>query len=78
VRDPLSGRPLVLGPGAAVAGQALTSAPTGAIHVTEPFAAALAAGPPAPGLRAEYVGDLPMGEDADDVRLYSLQAATGP
>lgn len=74
VRDPLSRRPLVLGPGAAVAGQVLSSAPIGAIHVTEPFAAALAAGPPAPGLRAEYVGDLPMGEDADDVRLYSLQA----
>lgn len=74
VRDPLSKRPLVLGPGAAVAGQALSSAPTGAIHVTEPFAAALAAGPVAPGLRTEYVGDLPMTADADDVRLYSLQA----
>ncbi len=74
VQDPLSRLPLPFGAGATVAGQVLTSTPTGAIHVTEHFAAALAASPAAPRQRTEYVGELPMDEESDDLRLFSLQS----
>lgn len=71
--DPLGGPALLLGSAATVPGRVLESAPIGAVHVTEAFAAALHAAPVAQRPRTEYVGDLPMGDDEDDIRLFSLK-----
>jgi len=56
-----------------VLAQIVRSTPSGAIHVTEDFAAALYAGAAGKHLRTEYVGELPSDEYPDPVRLFSLK-----
>ncbi len=71
--DPLGAGMRVAGAATSVPLQVLASTPTGAIHVTEDFAAALHATPGARRPRAEYVGDLPPADVEDEMRLFSLK-----
>jgi hypothetical protein len=71
--DAFSGKTFLAGPATELLTQVVRSTPSGAIHVTEDFAAALHAGAAAKRLRTEYVGDLPSGEYPDPVRLFSLK-----
>ena len=64
-------RSFLTGPATATLAQVVRSTPSGAVHLTEDFAAALHAGRPRP--RTEYVGDLPAGEGEDAMRLFSLK-----
>ncbi len=69
--DPFGGTPSLAG--SALTAPILGSTPPGAIHVTDNFAAALFAGPPPGDVRTELVGELPM-EDVDDpMRLFALK-----
>jgi hypothetical protein len=73
VRDPFGGEPLLLGPSINLLKQMAHSAPPGAIHLTEDFAAALSAGPASDKRRTEYVGELGADEMEEPVRLFSLR-----
>jgi tetratricopeptide (TPR) repeat protein len=70
-RDPFSARPFAAGPAPALLAQLVGSIPSGAVHVTEDFAAALHAGPARSRPRTEYVGDLPA--EPDPIRLFALK-----
>ncbi len=72
--DPFGGQSYLAGPATALLADIVASTPSGAMHVTEDFAAALNAGAARGRPRTEYVGDLPGGEIADPVKLYSLKA----
>jgi hypothetical protein len=72
--DPFGGPPYLAGLAAAMLIQMVASTPSGAVHVTEDFAAALNAGSDRGRPRTEYVGDLPVERIADPFRLYSLKA----
>jgi hypothetical protein len=69
--DPFGGQDILLGPAVTVPCDIQFSAPSGAIQVSEDFAAALNAGPLGCPL-TEYVGDLPPTETEDEIRLFSL------
>lgn len=71
-KDPFGGAPVLLGAAASRPAEILLSTPDSAIHASETFAAALCAGSAAGRPRAEYVGDLPSGEPANSIRLFSL------
>jgi tetratricopeptide repeat protein len=72
-KDPFGGGLYLSGQPIALLGQISQSAPAGAIHLTEDFAAALHADSAKHQPRTEYVGELP-GETPDDpVRLFSLK-----
>jgi hypothetical protein len=71
--DPFGGELILLGPAMAMLQQVAASAPPGAIHVTEDFAAALNAGPVVGRQRTEYVGELSFDMHADSMGLFSLK-----
>jgi hypothetical protein len=72
-KDPFGGGVYLSGQPIALLSQIARSAPAGAIHLTEDFAAALHADSARNQPRTEYVGELP-GETPDDpVRLFSLK-----
>ncbi len=73
MRDPFTREPM-LGGNAAVLKEILQTAPPLAAYVSEDFAAALHAGPPAGRPRVELVGELPSqaGEE-QPMKLYSLR-----
>jgi tetratricopeptide (TPR) repeat protein len=71
--DPLGSGVRIVGAATDMAFQVLASTPTGAIHVTEDFAAALHATPIRHGPRTEYIGDLPPADVEDEMRLFSLK-----
>ena len=72
VDDPFGGAPLLLGQATALPGRVMLSTPPGAVHLTEDFAATLYAGPALERPRIEYVGELPIADADDPVRLYAL------
>lgn len=71
--DPLDGRTLVLGDATGLPGQVAASAPVGAFHVTEDFAAALHADLGGQVVRSEYVDDLPPADIEDEMRLFTIK-----
>jgi len=71
--DPFGGELILLGPAMTMLQQVAASAPPGAIHVTEDFAAALNAGPVVERQRTEYVGELGFDMHADSMGLFSLK-----
>ena len=71
--DTFSKQRFLTGPANATLAQVVRSAPFGAVHVTEDFAAALYAGPLRGRPRAEYVGDLPSGDTETPMPLFSLK-----
>ncbi len=72
--DPFGGEPLLLGPPMNTLKQIAVATPSGAIHLTEDFAAALRCGPTERRLRTEYVGELPSLATTDPLRLFSFRA----
>jgi tetratricopeptide (TPR) repeat protein len=72
--DPFGGEPLLLGTAMTILKQMAVATPSGAIHLTEDFAAALRSGPVNRKLRTEYVGEL-LSPTADyPIRLFSFRA----
>jgi hypothetical protein len=71
VEDPFGGKPFLMGPPLALLDRIARSTPSGAIHVTEDFAAALYAGSTLARPRTEYIGEFPLRDEA--VRLFSLK-----
>lgn len=71
--DPFGGEAILTGPATALPGQIVLSTPSGAIHVSEDFAAALHAGAAKGRPRTELVGELAAGEIDNPFRLYSLK-----
>jgi hypothetical protein len=72
--DPLGGPAVVTGGAVDIPGQILLSAPKGAIHVSEDFAAVLHCERSRELPRMEWVGELPSPSLEDPIRLYSLTA----
>ncbi|MGD0191707.1 MAG: tetratricopeptide repeat-containing protein [Rhizomicrobium sp.] len=72
--DPFGGEPLLLGPPMTILRHMSVATPSGAIHLTEDFAAALRSGPVNRQLRTEYVGELPSPDGDDPIRLFSFRA----
>jgi hypothetical protein len=70
-RDAFSGKPFLAGSATALLARLIGSTPSGAIHATEDFAAALHAGAARARPRTEYVGDLPA--EPDPIRLFALK-----
>jgi tetratricopeptide (TPR) repeat protein len=77
VADPFGGPPLLLGAAIDLAARAAASAPSGAVHATADFAAALQAGPAAGRPRVELVGDMTDTGLEDPVQLYAVKPPTG-
>lgn len=73
IADPFGGPPLLLGPAVDLAARAAASAPSGAIHATADFAAALQSGPAAGRPRVELVGDMTDTGIEDPVQLYAVK-----
>ncbi len=73
VDDPFGGPPFLLGAPLALLDRISRSAPSGAIHVSEDFAASLYAGAARARPRTEYVGELPGDDEA--LRLFAIKAA---
>lgn len=71
--DAFGGKPFLLGPATHMLTQVVRSTPSGAVHLTEDFAAALHAGAAKGRPRTEYVGDLPSETIEEAVRLFSLK-----
>jgi class 3 adenylate cyclase len=69
--DPLRGERSMIGAHITRAERLEKVTPTGAVYVTEPFAAALAL-TPAAGIAATYVGRRPASKGYGDLRLYRL------
>ncbi|HEY0301436.1 MAG TPA: hypothetical protein VGC36_08900, partial [Rhizomicrobium sp.] len=72
-RDAFSRKPFLAGSATHLLAQVVRSTPSGAIHLTEDFAAALHAGPARGRPRTEYVGDLPAEDGEESIRLFSLK-----
>ncbi|MEI9887142.1 MAG: TRAFs-binding domain-containing protein [Rhizomicrobium sp.] len=72
-RDAFSRKPFLVGTATHLLAQVVRSTPSGAVHLTEDFAAALHAGPARGRPRTEYVGDLPAEDGEDSLRLFSLK-----
>ena len=68
--NPFGGEPILTGAASALPGRMIHSTPSGAIHVTEDFAAALCAG--SSSARFEFVGELPGSDIVDPTKLFSL------
>jgi tetratricopeptide (TPR) repeat protein len=72
-KDPFTGALILVGAATTIPSRIALSTPSGAIHVTEDFVAALRAAQARERSRSEYVGELPTEDVEDPIRLFSLK-----